>query len=62
MVEIHHFGDQIEIHGVIRDPDQISAYDLIVSRIDEMSDPIDVIGYALLDCAHTIEALAEGQT
>lgn len=59
MVEIHHFGDQIEIHGMIRDPDQIAAYDLIISQVDA-EEPIDVIGYALLDCAATIEAIEEG--
>lgn len=62
MMDVAHFGDQIEIHGMIRDRDQIAAYDYIVSTIAQDNDEAtDIIGYALLEAAETLQAVIEGK-
>lgn len=58
-MEVLHGRDQIEIHGVIRDKDQIAAYDYIVSNIETGDEAIDIVAWALLDAAETLQAKLE---
>ena len=58
-METLHHGDQIEVHGIIRDSDQIAAYDYLVSNIETGDEAIDVVGWALLEAAETLQASME---